>query len=244
MAENKKITNFTILFLVVLLVGVAFFAGTTWMKVKNLEQESKRAREQEEKIVQVSPAPEQEGVLAEDQIAKIQTGGAAVKGEEAAPITIVEFSDYQCPFCQRYFAETYPKIWEEYEGKIRYIFRDYPLPFHPHAQQTAEAARCAGDQGKYWEMHDLLFTKQDEWTPKQDIKTNLTTYAQKIDLNITEFSSCLSSGKYTAAVKEDFALGESVGVSGTPSFFINGKMLVGAQPFASFKSLIDLELSK
>lgn len=232
----RKNTN-TIL--IVLLVGLAFFAGTMWMKAKTLGGGAKK-----QEVAKANPAPEQGGVLGAESLAKIETGGAGVKGEANAPVTIVEFSDFQCPFCKRYFDETYARIGQEYGNKIRYIFHDYPLPFHQNAQRVAEVARCAGDQGKFWEMHDLLFTKQDEWVPQAKIDQTVKNYAQKIGLDVNKFSACLNSGKFTQAVKDDFSLGASVGISGTPSFFINGKTLVGAQPFESFKALIDSALTK
>lgn len=243
MAE-KKVVNFTTSVLMILLVGVSIFAGAMWMKAKTLEHGNRRIEEQGEMINQDGLQPLQEGaVLGEEEIAKITTGGM-VKGEENAPITIVEFSEYQCPFCKKYVDETYFKIWNEYGDKIHYIFHDYPLDFHTHAQKLAEVARCAGDQGKYWEMHDLLFEKREEWVDKQDISVNVTSYARNLDLDIDEFLACLDSGKYTQVVKDDFALGQSVGVSGTPTFFINGQMLIGAQPFTNFKAVIDAELAK
>ena len=117
------------------------------------------------------------------------------------------------------------------------------MPFHQHAQETAEAARCAGDQGQYWEMHDLLFENQSDWSQESDITDTLVSYAGELGLNESQFSSCLESGKFTQAVKDDQALGQSVGIQGTPSFFINGQKIVGAAPYSSFKALIDRELA-
>lgn len=164
-----------------------------------------------------------------------------VKGNENAPVTIVEFSEYQCPFCGKYFKETYPKIVEEYinTGKVKYVFRDFPLSFHQYAQKAAEAAECAQDQGKYWEMHDKLFQNQKNL----DIDS-LKKYAKDIGLDVEEFNSCLDSGKYASEVQKDFNDGQKYGVSGTPTFFINGIELVGAYPFDSFKQIIDAELAK
>lgn len=115
--------------------------------------------------------PTQEGetpvILKADQMAKILENPAGEKGSQDAKVTIVEFSDFQCPYCGRYITETYPQILQNYGDKIRYLFHDYPLPFHNNAQKAAEAARCAGDQGKYWEMHDLLFQEQASWSGTQ-----------------------------------------------------------------------------
>lgn len=241
MAE-KKITTFTTPILIVLLVIVAFLAGMFWTKIQSLEQ-----GEAPEKVVQASPTPgvpEGEVPLSEEQIARIEQGEAGVKGEEGAPITIVEFSEYQCPFCGKYVEETYFQIWEEYGDQIRYIFRDYPLSFHQHAQTLAEVARCAGDQDQYWEMHDLIFENQEEWSSKQNIDADISGFVTQLGLDGDEFDSCLSSGKYTQAVKDNLQIGIEVGVQGTPTFFINGQQLVGAQPFSAFQSIIDAELAK
>lgn len=237
--ESKKPSATPIL--VALLAIAAFLAGSFFTKI----QYQKSQEIQAPTPTPVAQQPQEEKlVLGAVEIAKITENPAAVKGEEDAPVTIVEFSEYQCPFCKRYVDETYGRILEEYEGKIRYIFRDYPLAFHPHAQKTAEAAHCAGDQGKYWEMHDLLFENREEWAEKTDISKELSGYAEEIGLDVSQFSGCLSSGKFAQAVKDDFDLGSSVGVSGTPTFFINGRKLVGAQPFENFAAIIEEELEK
>lgn len=242
MAEEKKITTFTTPILVILLVIVAFLAGMFWTKIRYVE--SGKAPEE---AAQASPAPgaPQEGApLSEEQINKIVSSGAATKGKESAPVAIVEFSEYQCPFCGRYIAETYPQILEEYGDQIYYIFHDYPLSFHQHAQKMAEVARCAGDQDQYWEMHDLIFENQEVWSSKQNVETDINSYVSQLGLDKEGFDDCLVSGKYTQAVKDDFELGTEVGVQGTPTFFINGQKIVGAQPFESFKAIIDAELAK
>lgn len=171
------------------------------------------------------------------------------KGDPRASIILIEFSDYQCPFCGRFFRMTFPDIENDYieTGKIRYVFRDFPLPFHQQAMKAAEAAQCAGDQGKYWEMHDRLFQTQDAL-----MVDNLKNDARDLDLSMDLFNSCLDSGKYTEEVQKDVTEGQNAGVSGTPSFFlgvtedgktIKGKLMVGAKPFDSFKQEIDALLS-
>jgi len=244
--EQKKTINLTTPLLVILLVIASFLAGSFWTRLKTGQSGSQPAVQQGEEVAQASPAPQQpeEVVLGEEDFAKIESGGAAVKGEKGAPITIVEFSEYECPYCKRYVDETYAKIWDEYGDQIYYVFHDYPLPFHAHAQKMAEVARCAGDQGKYWEMHDLLFKNHDEWAAITDVTDTVKNYADELGLDVSKFSSCLTSGKFTQAVNDDMALGQSAGVTGTPSFFINGQQLVGAQPFESFKAIIEAELNK
>ncbi|MBS3101952.1 DsbA family protein [Candidatus Woesearchaeota archaeon] len=161
-------------------------------------------------------------------------------GDKNAPVTIVSFEDYQCPFCGRAFQQTFPLIKKDYidTGKVKYIYRDFPLSFHPEAEPAAEAANCAGEQGKYWEMHDSIFQNQDSMG-----NAAYKQFAQKIGLDTKKFNECLDSSKYKQEILDDFNYGSQVGVSGTPTFFINGIKLVGAHPYESFKQIIDTELS-
>ncbi|MEW5896813.1 MAG: DsbA family protein [Nanoarchaeota archaeon] len=163
----------------------------------------------------------------------------AVKGDKNAPVTIVEFSDYQCPFCQKFYTETFPQIEEKYikTGKVKFVYRDFPLNFHQNAQKAAEAAECAGEQGKYYEMHNKLF--------EEGVDGGIDAfkqYAQDLKLDIAKFNQCLDSGKMKTEVQKDLQDGQSLGVSGTPAFFINGKEVVGAQPFSVFGQIIEQEL--
>jgi protein-disulfide isomerase len=171
----------------------------------------------------------------------VSEAGNPSMGDAKAPVTIIEFSDFECPFCGRYVTQTYPQIKKDYvdTGKVRIVFRDYPLPFHSNAQKAAEAAECADDQGKFWEMHSKLFSNQQALSV-----ANLKKYAGELALDQTKFDECLDSGKHAAEVQQDLADGSAAGVSGTPSFFVNGMLLVGAQPYSEFKKLIDAELAK
>jgi len=164
-----------------------------------------------------------------------------VLGDKNAPVTIVSFEDYQCPYCKRAFDQTLPQLKKEYidTGKVKLVFRDYPLSFHPEAQPASESAECADDQGKFWEYHDELYKNQASLG--QSLYTQIAT---DLGLDVSKFQSCLDSGKYAEEVQSDFAYGSSVGVSGTPTFFINGIKLVGAQPYEAFKQVIDAELAK
>ncbi|MBI2208645.1 DsbA family protein [Candidatus Woesearchaeota archaeon] len=163
-----------------------------------------------------------------------------VLGDKNAPVTIVSFEDYQCPFCGRAFQQTFPLIKKDYidTGKVKYVYRDFPLSFHPEAQPAAEAAECADEQGKYWEYHDGIFENQA--TMGRDLYLNL---AKELNLDVNKFTQCIDTGKYRQEVQDDFAYGSQVGVSGTPTFFINGIQLVGAQPYQAFKQVIDAELA-
>jgi len=160
----------------------------------------------------------------------------AIKGYPDAPITIVEFSDYECPFCERFYSQTFNQIESEYidNGKVKFVYRDFPLNNHPNAQKAAEAAECAGEQGKYYKMHDQLF--------ESGVTGGVTAfkeYAKTIGLDQEEFNSCLDSGAMASEVKKDMADGQKLGVRGTPAFFINGELISGAQPYSVFKSKID-----
>ena len=158
------------------------------------------------------------------------------KGPDGAPITIVEFSDYQCPYCVR--AEpTVKEVLAAYPGKVRVVYRDYPLPAHTLAPKAAEAAHCAQDQGKYWEMHDRLFASNG----KLEV-SDLKAAAREVGLDGGKFDRCLDSGDKKSVVDFHKKAGEQAGVNGTPAFFINGRLLSGAQPFEAFKQVIDEEL--
>ena len=171
-------------------------------------------------------------------VVNVETAGRPEKGGGAnAPVTIVYFSDYECPFCGR--AETVvDQVMKQYGDKIRLVFRDYPLPFHPNARPAAEAANCANAQGKFWEYHAKLFQNQNDLGADK-----LATYADQVGLDKGKFTDCLSKKPYAAAIDKDMADGSKVGVNGTPAFFINGRMLSGAQPFYKFKEIIDDELA-
>ncbi len=163
---------------------------------------------------------------------------ARVKGDPKAPITIVEFSDFQCPFCKN--AEvTLKKVLAKYDGKVKLAFMDFPLrEIHNQAQTAAEAARCAGEQGKFWEFHDALFADQSKLK-----EPDLAGHARALGLDEKSFQSCLASGKYKSKIEADLAQGTKVGVAGTPGFFINGIFLSGAQPQAEFEKIIDNQLA-
>jgi len=164
----------------------------------------------------------------------------AVRGDKDAPVTIVEWSDFECPFCARFFEQALPSIEEEYikTGKVKLVYRDFPLSFHTNAQKAAEAAECAGEQGKYWEMHDLLFAQG-----VQGGVAGFKQYAKTLGLNTAKFDTCLDSGAMAGEVQQDMADGAAVGIQGTPGFIVNGKLVSGAQPFAVFKQVIDAELN-
>jgi protein-disulfide isomerase len=170
-------------------------------------------------------------------VVQVGDGGRPAKGAANAPIVIIEFSDYQCPFCKR-AEDSVTKVLQTYGDKVRLVFRDFPLPMHPEARPASEAAACANDQGKFWEYHAKLFANQGAL--KED---NLKAYAKELGLDQAKFDKCLADKPHKAMIDKDIADGGKVGVTGTPAFFINGRMLSGAQPFEKFKEVIDDELA-
>ena len=168
----------------------------------------------------------------------IPTKGFPSLGPADAPITIVEFSDYQCPFCRRWHEEVYEPLLAAYPGKIRMVYRHLPLTsIHPDAQAAAEAAMCAGDQDAYWTFHNKLFSSDSLSTQ------TFLQYAQDLSLNAEQFQSCITERKYKDAVEADSDFAVNLGIRSTPTFFINGLAVVGAQPLEVFQQVIDKELA-
>lgn len=158
-----------------------------------------------------------------------------VKGGQNAKVTLIEYSDFQCPFCARHY-DTMNKIAKDYGDKVRIVYRHFPLSFHPEAQKAAEASECAGEQGKFWQMHDAIFEANlagemsvEKWKEK----------AKKLGLNTKQFNDCLDSGKYVEKINQQMASGSAAGVEGTPATFVNGELVSGALPYEQFKQIID-----
>jgi len=169
--------------------------------------------------------------------AEIVTAGAYAKGPADAPIQLVEFSDFHCPFCKR-VEPTLSQVLAKYDGKIRFVYKDFPIDsLHPGARAASEAARCAGEQGKFWEFHAKLYGG-----PADSSAPTLQAYAQQVGLDPAKFEACRSSRKYQAPVQTDVAEATKLGINGTPGFFINGRFLSGAQPLEAFTKIIDEEL--
>ncbi|MBN2386332.1 MAG: DsbA family protein [Anaerolineales bacterium] len=160
-------------------------------------------------------------------------------GPEDAPITIIEFSDYQCPFCARWHSEVFDRLMANYPGQIRFVYRDFPLTsIHPGAMPAAEAANCANEQGAFWAYHEALFSYQYEFS-----NAGLLQYAVDLGLDSEAFSACLESHRYQDEVQADAQYALMVGVQSTPTFFINGRIVIGAQPYEIFKQIIDEEMA-
>jgi protein-disulfide isomerase len=169
----------------------------------------------------------------------IPTDGFPSLGPEDAPITLVEFSDYQCPYCKRWNDEVYQPLLAAYPGQIRVVYRHFPLTsIHPDAMSAAIASMCAEDQGSFWQFHDKLFS--DEYGLGRDAYIN---YATDLGLDATAFKTCLDSGKFDDFIQQDMDFSINLGIRSTPTFFINGLAVVGAQPLDVFKNVIDKELA-
>ncbi|MEK7153953.1 MAG: DsbA family protein [Patescibacteria group bacterium] len=165
-----------------------------------------------------------------------------ILGNKNAKVTIVEYSDFECPFCKKFWSETLPLIKKEFieSGKAHFVYRHFPLPSHSGAKPAALATECAAEQGKFWQMHDEIYKRQDgQGQSAQLTKDNLKKWAVAIGLDTAKFNQCLDSEKYSKKINDDLASGQTVGVTGTPTVFINGQKIVGAQPYETFKQAID-----
>ena len=184
------------------------------------------------------PAAPAAGPVVPDAPVKVDLGDSPVRGPANAPVTIVEFSDFQCPFCAR-GAETVTELKKKYGNKIRLAFKQFPLPMHKDARPASEAALCVNEQGsdKFWKYHDILFKNQQELTP-----ANFEKWAKDVGADTKKWKECYDSKKYAAKVQAEMDYGEKIGVKSTPTFFVNGQLLSGALPIEQFSEVIDEEL--
>jgi len=248
----KKSTFNGLIIGIIVVIGIAAFFAGSYITNFNSDQVSQEELQEaisklELKMLQAKlPSTQPTGPV------RISIDNDPIIGNPDAEITIIEFSDFQCPFCARFHTQTLPSILEEYidQGKVKLVFRDFPIQsIHPNALPASVAAECANEQGKFREMHDILFENQNEWNRVEtvDAMTLFSQYASKMQLEQEIFDSCLTNGKYIEEIKKDLDDGRIYGVSGTPGFFIgNDKVgyveLKGAQPFESFKKIIDSQL--
>lgn len=241
--------------LVVLLIVASFLIGSLYTQVNMLKSGSSTNTNVTAAGAGNNGAGQAAGAAGPEPpspiVDSIDISGVPVRGEKSAKVAIIEFTDYQCPYCGQLFTNTYPSIKKEYidTGKVKYLVSDFPLTqIHPYAQKAAEAASCALDQNKFWEMHDKLFTNQTALTVD-----DLKKYATDLGLNSGNFNSCLDDGKYADKVAKSIKTGEGYGVRGTPASFVgtlegntvkNATMVSGAVPFEQFKSTIEEALKK
>ena len=251
--RDLKKSNFNGLTIgIIVVVGIAaFFAGTY---TSNFNSDEISQADLDEAVAKLELKILQNQLPTEQPKppVKISADNDPIIGDPNAPITIIEFSDFQCPFCARFHVQTLPSIYEEYidQGKVKLVFRDFPIQsIHPNALPASIAAECANDQGKFKEMHDKLFENQNDWN-KQETTVALSMfiqYADAIEIEKNEFESCLTSGKHINDIRKDLDDGREYGVTGTPGFFVGNDEigyveLKGAQPFESFKKIIDAQL--
>ena len=244
-----------VLLLSVVPAGLTFAQQTDpklWEEIQALKKGQEEIRRQLLEIKQLIQSRPAAAPAAPDvRNVPVDLGNRPAKGSTSAKLTLIEFSDYQCPFCARHTKDTNPQLQKEYvdSGKVRYVYFDMPLEsIHKSAFKAAEATRCAGDLGKYWEMHERLFASQQKLEPWSE-------HAKALGLNATMFDNCMSSGKYAQAVRADIAVAQQLGINSTPTFFlgvtdpgnparVKGLALIrGAQPFGSFKMEIDKALA-
>lgn len=228
--------------LVLLLLVETFFLGSLYTQV----QEFKKNGNTGAQAVAVGTQPNEAAPSGPPQKVDVANGHLPMLGDENAKVTIVEFSDLECPFCAQFHKDTFAQLKKEYvdTGKVKFYYRHYPLPFHPKAVPLANAVECANDEGKFWEMNDKIFAENSAGSLEGATDTTYKQWAADIGLNAATFADCYDGKKHQALIDEDNTAGGKAGVSGTPTFYINGIQLVGAQPFASFKTIIDQELEK
>ncbi|MGQ0791556.1 MAG: DsbA family protein [Nitrosopumilaceae archaeon] len=237
---KKSTYNKLLVGLIVAITVAAFFAGFGLGTETGKDSSDEGPTSVKQPQSQSSPS---------SQIISVSLDDDPVKGDPSAPITIVEFSDFQCPFCARFFTQTLPLIQQNYidTGKVKFVYRDFPIPsIHQNAIPAAIAAECADDQGMFWEYHDKIFESKLIWQDldNQNVVRTFEEFAKELGLDSDTFNTCLESAKYLDEVQNDLNDGVSYGVTGTPGFFIGNEkigygMVSGAQPYATFQQVFD-----
>jgi protein-disulfide isomerase len=228
--------------LVALLVVASFLIGVLFTKVQYLEKGQATNNNQQA----AAPAANPQAAPAAGAKVNVALGHFPVKGNPKAKVTIIEFADFRCPFCEQFFTNTESQILKDYvdTGKVQFAFRNFAF-LGPASITAADAAECANDQGKFWDYYDYLYKNQPDESDTSMYNTDtLTQAAVGLGMNDATFRACLDGKKDEAKANADLADGQKAGVSGTPSFFVNGISLVGAQPYSAFKTIIDQELAK
>lgn len=242
--SNGLVIAVTVVSTLVIVGSVLWSTNTLKQELKNIARTNPRVPTPQQPPQRQHQVPRQEARIDMNRIKEVPE--YRIKGDPNAPVTIVEFSDFQCPFCGRWTRQTYPAL-EKYikEGKVKLVFKHLPLPFHRYAQKAAEAAECAGKIGgkeKFWAMHDKIFF-EGQPQGKLDVES-LKQFAKEIGLNEKRFSQCLDTGETAELVRQDYAEASQLGVRGTPTFFINGRIVRGAQPTFVFERIIQEELER
>ena len=243
------ITRGTLIILLLLACSVQVYAeGITKEQGDAILKELKGIRQELKEIKkrgQAAPAP---GRKARPTKASVATLGNPILGDLKAPVTIVEFTDYQCPFCRKFYSNAYKELKKEYidTGKLRFVLRDLPLGFHQYAKPAAISAHCAGEQDKFWQMHDTLFEGGGKFKPD-----DILGYAKMLGLENNAFKSCLTSSRYNEGIEQDVKDANKAGITGTPGFvvgrttdnMVRGTFISGTRPFSVFKAEIEKLLS-
>ena len=233
-------------------VGSALFSCAAYADAPMTQQQGEAILKELREIHQLlarQAAPAAPGTAAPARTLSVKAPATHVLGKANAPITLVAFTDFQCPYCARFEATTFPELKKKYidTGKMRYVLRDVPLDFHPFAINAAQSVRCAGDQNKYWEMKDLVFKNQSRIDTAA-----LASYAQDLGLDAGQYQKCMADNKYLPEINADSQYAHSVGISGTPSFvvgrvvdgMVQGRLIVGAQGLSVFEHAIEEMLAK
>jgi protein-disulfide isomerase len=248
----KKSTFKGLVIGLIVIIGIAAFFAGSYMSNLNSDQVSKEELQDAISKLELKILQKQLPTTQPTAPVRISADNDPIIGNPDAKITIIEFSDFQCPFCARFHTQTLPLILDEYieQGKVKLVFRDFPIQsIHPNALPASVAAECANEQGKFREMHDKLFDNQNQWNRQEtvDALSLFSQYATEMNLDQETFDSCLTNGKYIKEIQKDLEDGQNYGVSGTPGFFVGNDQigyveLKGAQPFESFKKIIDAQL--
>jgi protein-disulfide isomerase len=238
----RRIHIYAFVMPVIFVVGLGLgFLLRGWVPLPGISETEAVDNQSEQQTSEVAAQPEPQAASETTQVVRyeIPIDDDPMIGPEDAPITIVEFSDYECPYCQRWHTEVFEQLLETYPNEVRLVYRDFPLTsIHPNAIPAAIAANCAREQDAFWDYHDKLF----------GMELGLNTeayqeYASQLDIDTEEFNECLDSGRYEEEVQADFDFAANLGVRSTPTFFINGIAVVGAQPFEVFQQVIEQELA-
>lgn len=232
--------------LVVLLIIAAFLLGMLTTKVQYLEKNGNSQTIGTTQTAPTTAAPNVPAAPAPGARVTMSNGDFPIKGTTSAKVHIVEFADLRCPFCEQFFKNTEPQIISDYvnTGKATFAFRQYPF-LGPASTLAANAAECANDQGKFWDFHDYMYNNQpNESDTSMYTVANLTQIAGTLGMDTNQFNTCLSTNQDDQKASADLAFGQKSGVTGTPTIFVNGLPIVGAQPYSAFKTIIDQELAK
>jgi len=245
---NKEYSKITIFALTLSILAI-LLSGFSWSKTKNATLDDKEFMAKVEKGIENYIAKQRAAQAGADTTAptepvNVSIGNSPIMGDKNAPVTIVEFSDFECPFCGRFSQTTLPQIITDYieKGKVQLVYRNFPLSFHKNSRNASNAALCAREQGGdkvFFKYHDTLYINQTSFSDE-----NFKKWATDLGLKATQFNSCYDTKKYDKEIDTDFNEGQSYGVTGTPALFVNGYLITGAQPYSVFQTKIDEELKK